>query len=218
MGGSASEGVCARSSSMSGRPESRTPGRSSKGCDLEVEPARARSPYAPPALFTGTGALYDTPTSKVRPLSAQLRGIDSVRGEPTERRHIGLAAARGGAIRPAVGVVTHRWTGNTVHSAHPKSVIAITRRSPGRRVDVVLAHVRLSLGLSRREGRKPLCDLGIPAFGCVLITQCRAGCRVPEPAHELGQRRPRLSTARTAPVCLRSCQRRSGRRALSRAG
>ena len=39
----------------------RNPLASSKGCGLEVEPARACSPYAPPALFTGTGALYDTP-------------------------------------------------------------------------------------------------------------------------------------------------------------
>ena len=30
----------------------------SKVCVLEVEPAGACSPYAPPALFTGTGALY----------------------------------------------------------------------------------------------------------------------------------------------------------------
>src|SRR5665647_532703 len=74
----------------------------------------------------------------------------------------------------------------------PIVVMATTRRSPGGRGDVVLAHVRPSLGLSRREGRKPLCDLGIPAFGCVLIAHGRAGGGVPESAHELGQRRARL--------------------------
>lgn len=45
------------------RPAGRTPAGLRPGCDLEVEPARACNPYAPPAVFTGTGALYDRPTS-----------------------------------------------------------------------------------------------------------------------------------------------------------
>lgn len=40
---------------MSSKAES--PGES-EVCGLEVEPAGARWPYAPPAAFTGTGALY----------------------------------------------------------------------------------------------------------------------------------------------------------------
>ena len=35
----------------------------SEVCGFEVEPAGACWPYDPPALFTGTGALYGTPTS-----------------------------------------------------------------------------------------------------------------------------------------------------------
>jgi len=69
----------------------------------------------------------------------------------------------------------------------PIVVMATVRRSPGGDADVVLAHVRPSRGLSRREGRKPLCDLGIPAFGCVLTAHGRAGGSA-ESAHELGQR------------------------------
>jgi hypothetical protein len=42
--------------------ESGIPGRV-QGCGLEMEPAGACWPYDPPALFTGTGALYGTPTS-----------------------------------------------------------------------------------------------------------------------------------------------------------
>ena len=54
-------------SGSSHRPDRGTPQGSAQGCDLEVEPARACYPYAPPAVFTGTGALYDRPTSALSP-------------------------------------------------------------------------------------------------------------------------------------------------------
>ena len=62
------------------------------GARFPVEPARACYPYAPPALFTGTGALYDTPTSTARLPSAPVEGGMTQGGEPTERRLGGSAA------------------------------------------------------------------------------------------------------------------------------
>jgi hypothetical protein len=58
-------------------------------------------------------------------------------------------------------------------------------------VVLVLAQVPLSFRLSRRQYRKPLCDLGIPAFGCVLVAQGGAGGGVPSLP---------MSSANVAPV------------------
>src|SRR5665647_1276881 len=54
---------------------------SSKGCGLEVEPARACYPHDPPASFTGTrGALRHADFDHSTVVSPQLKGIDAGRG------------------------------------------------------------------------------------------------------------------------------------------
>ena len=51
-----------------------------------------------PAVFTGTGALYDTPALISGPLPSQLKRGRCRAGEPTERRLGGSGAGLGSAI------------------------------------------------------------------------------------------------------------------------
>ena len=98
------------------------PGEVPMGCGLEMEPARACSPYAPPALFAGLGALYDTTTSTVRPLFTQLKGIDARAGERSRHDYQFMDGEHAPFDTPIVGNGHYSAGGDALTSCLPTCV------------------------------------------------------------------------------------------------